>query len=63
VKKTGTDGAFSLRIPLGEPEAEYEVLVVVHPKGSTEARDWPPGYFETTYGSITDETFMRPPQG
>ncbi len=24
---------------------------------------WPPGYFENTFGSITDETFERPPQG
>jgi hypothetical protein len=21
---------------------------------------WPPGYFEATFGSITDETFVRP---
>jgi hypothetical protein len=24
---------------------------------------WPPGYFEDTFGSITDDTFNRPPQG
>lgn len=23
---------------------------------------WPPGYFEQVVGSITDETFERPPQ-
>jgi hypothetical protein len=23
---------------------------------------WPPGYFEQVVGSITDETFQRPPQ-
>ena len=28
-----------------------------------ETIDWPPGYFEQTFGSITDETFIRPPQG
>ena len=31
--------------------------------GNPEERGWPPGYFESTYGSITDETFSRPPQG
>jgi hypothetical protein len=64
--KTGKDGTLSLRIPLGKPEAEYEVLVVVQP-GMTattpEERGWPPGYFEKTFGSIDDETFLRPPQG
>lgn len=67
--KTGKDGTLLLRIPLGEPEAEYEVIVVVQSKeGGTEAmtpeeRGWPPGYFEKTAGSIDDETFVRPPQG
>jgi len=31
--------------------------------GTPEDRGWPPGYFENTFGSITDETFVRPPQG
>ena len=31
--------------------------------GTPEERGWPPGYFENTFGSITDETFVRPPQG
>ena len=64
-EKTGKDGTLSLRIPLGKPEAEYEVLVVVQPNeaGTTpEERGWPPGYFDLA-GSIDDETFVRPPQG
>lgn len=28
-----------------------------------EERGWPPGYFENTFGSIDDETFVRQPQG
>jgi hypothetical protein len=28
-----------------------------------EDRGWPPAFFETTFGSIDDETFVRPPQG
>ena len=65
-EKTGKDGMLSLRIPLGKPEAEYEVLVVVQPTTTAttpEERGWPPGYFEKTFGSIGDETFVRPPQG
>jgi hypothetical protein len=66
LEKTGKDGMLSLRIPLGKPEAEYEVLVVVQPRsGATtpEERGWPPGYFENTFGAIADDTFVRPPQG
>ena len=63
-EKTGKDGMLSLRIPLGKPETEYEVLVVVQPKATTtpDERGWPPGYFDLA-GSIDDETFVRPPQG
>lgn len=66
LEKTGKDGMLSLRIPLGKPETEYEVLVVVQPRiaaTSPEERGWPPGYFESTFGAIADDTFVRPPQG
>ena len=68
-EKTGSDGVLHLRIPVGEPEAEYEAVVVLRPKTETPAldtmrsREWPAGYFESTFGSITDESFARPPQG
>lgn len=64
-QKTGKDGMLSLCIPLGEPETEYEVLVVVQPKNvpaTPDERGWPPKYFDLA-GSIDDETFVRPPQG
>ena len=66
VGKIGKDGMRSLHIPLDHPETEYEVLVVVQPRTTAttpEERGWPPGYFEKTFGSIGDETFVRPPQG
>jgi hypothetical protein len=68
LEKTGTDGVLHLRISLGVAQAEYEVLVVVQPRTAGNARKpedlgWPPGFFEQTAGSITDETFERPPQG
>ncbi len=28
-----------------------------------EAPGWPPGFFERTYGSLTDDPIERPPQG
>lgn len=62
-RKTTADGVLSLQIPLGRPDAEFEVLVVITPKdGSSVNRGWPPGYFDLA-GSIDDETFVRPPQG
>jgi hypothetical protein len=66
LEKTGKDGMLSLRIPLGHPDAEYEVLVVVQPRTAATSPaegGWPPGYFEKTFGSINDDTFVRPPQG
>jgi hypothetical protein len=67
LEKTGKDGTLLLRIPLGQPEAEFEVVVVVQPTESAaatrpEERGWPPEYFDLA-GSITDETFVRQPQG
>jgi len=64
-QRTEADGVLSLRIPLGKPEAEFDVVVVVQTKEAVpvvEDRGWPPGYFDLA-GSIDDETFVRPPQG
>jgi hypothetical protein len=69
VEKTDKDGTLQLRIPLGKPEMEYEIVLVIQPKqtpaeiATPEERGWPPGYFEATFGSIDDESFVRPPQG
>jgi len=59
IEKTGKDGMLSVRIPLGKLEVECEILVTVQP--ATDERAWPLGYFDLS-GSITDETFVRPPQ-
>jgi hypothetical protein len=69
LEKTGKDGTLHLDIPLGKPEVVFDVVLIVQPKetsssaGTPDDRGWPPGYFESTFGSITDETFVRPPQG
>jgi hypothetical protein len=67
-EKTGKDGVLHLHIPVGQPEIEFDAVIVLHPKSvapatTPEERGWPPGYFENTFGSIDDETFMRQPQG
>lgn len=68
-EKTGSDGLLRLRIPVGEQETEYDAVVVLQPRNVAappcvaDSRGWPPGYFEKTFGSITDESFLRPPQG
>ena len=67
-ERTGKDGVLHVSIPLGAPEADFEVVLVVQPKAtgpSSAAPDqsgWSPDYFNLA-GSIDDETFVRPPQG
>ena len=59
--RSGQDGVLHLEVPVGQPNTEFEVEVVVRPKPLAQA-SWPPGYFEL-FGSIDDERFVRPPQG
>ena len=68
LEKTGKDGVLHLRIPVGHPEAEFEAVIVLQPKptavpSTLEERGWPQGYFDETFGSIDDETFVLQPQG
>jgi hypothetical protein len=57
-----------VRVPLGTPVADFDVVLVVQPKraqpssATPEGLGWPPGYFDLA-GSIADPTFERPPQG
>ncbi len=57
--KTGPDGVLHLDVPLGLPDAVFEVEVVVHAKSVD--RSLPPGYFDLI-GSVDDETFVVHPQ-
>jgi len=63
----GPDGALRLTVPVGVAGGEFEVAVVVTPKAGAKPKTpeelgWPPGFFEKTYGSITDEKFVAPPR-
>jgi hypothetical protein len=60
-ERTGPDGALSLRVPLGHPDTEFEVVLVVQPKSAGATVRLPPGYFDLI-GSIDDETFTVHPQ-
>ena len=66
---SGRDGVLHLRVPVGDPEVEYEAVIVLQPRGAVhapatpEGLGWPQQYFEDTFGSIADETFTRPCQG
>ena len=67
-ERAGKDGVLHLHIPVGQPEAEFDAVIVLQaksaaPPATSEERGWPPGYFENTFGSIDDETFERAPQG
>jgi hypothetical protein len=67
-ERTGKDGILHLKIPVGQPEADFEAVVVLQPRATVPGaapieQDWPAEYFEQVPGSITDETFVRPPQG
>ena len=59
--RSGPDGKLHLEVPVGQPDTEFDVEVMVRAKDPT-AKGWPPGYFDL-FGSIDDETFVRPPQG
>jgi hypothetical protein len=58
---SGPDGKLHLEVPVGQPDTEFEVEIVVRSKPAA-GKGWPPGYFDL-FGSIDDETFVRPPQG
>ena len=74
---SGPDGVLHLSVPAGRA-GEYEVTVVFVPKPTAngpaappadgpapktpEELGWPPGFLESTYGSITDEAFVAPPR-
>lgn len=69
--RAGPDGVLHLDVPVGAADGEFEVAVVVQAKPlvngtrkpTPEELGWPPGYFESVVGSITDESFVAPPRG
>ena len=54
----GSDAVLHLTIPVAGP-GDYEVTVKSNPETAPK-RGWPPGYFESVIGSVTDESFVLP---
>jgi hypothetical protein len=65
----GPDKLLHVTIPVDEANRPYRVVIVLVPESDNarppkcDKNGWPEGYFESTYGSIQDETFIRHPQG
>jgi len=56
----GPDAVLHLTIPVSGP-GDYEVTV--KPKSEPDTapkRGWPPGYFQSVIGSVTDDSFVLP---
>jgi hypothetical protein len=58
-----TDATGSIRIRLPAHALRPVHVVVEWEEPREAAAGWPPGWFEATAGSITDPSFVRPPQG
>ena len=54
-ERTGADETLTLRLPVGRPDTEVDVVVVVQTKAAP-GDPRPPEYFDLI-GSIDDETF------
>ena len=60
------DGKIRLTLP-ADANQEYQLAIVLSLKSDVKPKTpeelgWPPGFLESTYGSIDDEAFCRPPQ-
>ena len=54
--QSSSDGILHLDIPVETPNADYDIVMVLHPRSNvstttTEDRGWPPGFFEATAGA------------
>jgi hypothetical protein len=41
-ERTGTDGTLNLRVPLGRPDTEFDVVLVVQPRSAANGAPTPP---------------------
>lgn len=63
----GPDKLLHVTVPVDEANRKYRLVIVLEPESEvpspSEKKTWPPGFIESTYGSIQDESFIRQPQG
>jgi hypothetical protein len=60
-QKTGDDKLLHLTIPADRANQTYRVIVALAAEEEAKPATWPPGFIESTYGSIQDESFIRRP--
>jgi hypothetical protein len=66
-QRTGEDKLLKLTIPVEQANQRYRMVIVLEPEADAQLPEsktsvWPPGFIESTYGSIQDESFVRQPQ-
>lgn len=59
--RSGPDGKLHLEVPVGAANVEFDIELVVRQHAAS-PNEWPAGYFDL-FGSISDESLVRPPQG
>ena len=61
----GVDGTLSVQVPTTLREMDVDVMLIVQPipdsSPSLEEMDWPPGFFEETFGCLADDPIERLP--
>ncbi len=68
IRGTVKQGVVELEDGATPPDGTHVVVEPLVPPNdvrseSPDALGWPAGYFEQTFGAITDDTFFRPLQG
>ena len=67
-QQAGEDKLLTVTVPVETANQRYRMVIVVVPEENSDRPEskpsaWPPGFIESTYGSIQDESFIRQPQG
>lgn len=61
----GADGVLKIEVPVGVKDTDLDVLLIVSPADAA-ARptdgNWPPSFFENTFGCLAESPIERPPQ-
>jgi hypothetical protein len=58
--RVGQDGVLKLSVPVGLPDMEMEVMIIIQPVTQP---GWPPAFFEHTFGCLRGEPLVRESQG
>ena len=57
----GADGTLHLNVPIGIKDTELEVTLTIYP--ARQGKDYPPEFFEQTYGSCKDDPIVIDDEG